>query len=660
MADFTFLYPEWFWGLLPLVILLPWLARSKSKQGLIAPHLAKQLGLTENKQVNKTPWLAAFWVIAVVSMAGPSWQKNTLPAYSLSGARVLVMDMSRSMYATDISPNRLTQARFKALDMLPGWKEGSTGLVTYAADGYTVSPLTQDSHTLANLIPHLSPEILPIQGSNAAAGILEAISLLKQAGHQQGDIILVTDGLSENESSEALALLSGNKYRLSILAMGTTQGAPVKLPDGRLLSNDAGQTVIAKVDIDTLLPLTQQTGGLLLLSKPTNDDVDRLIAATAKPQEAPDESKHKELEERLNNGFWLLLPLTVLSLFGFRRGVVLALLITVVPIDSAYAASWKEPFKNDDVVGFELFEQGKFAEAAKHFNSPAWKGAAEYNAGDFESSIETLSPLNDERSRYNLANAYAQNQQFDQASEIYQELIEKNPNNEDAKRNLALVKQLQKQQEQQKQSQQGNEQQNQSQDQAQDQQQASDSSQPGQDQQANNPQKQESQSDEPSQQATNNQEGSEQSDDASQQGENQQSTEQQNQSQGQSSDSAQQDAANEEQTDEQGGAQSKPQTDDDSQPSQAGATSDDSAKDESAGSASLSDDELNGEEEPNTQAIQAEGDASGEATSNGISASDPILKKLEQIPDDTAALIRAQMILQARQREASEATENSW
>ncbi|MGF1684015.1 vWA domain-containing protein [Photobacterium minamisatsumaniensis] len=660
MADFTLLYPAWLWGLLPLVILLPWLAHSKSKQGLIAPHLAKQLGITENKQANKTPWLAAFWIIAVVAMSGPSWQKNTLPAYSLSGARVLVMDMSRSMYATDISPNRLTQARFKALDMLPGWKEGSTGLVTYAADGYTVSPLTQDSHTLANLIPHLSPEILPIQGSNAAAGILEAISLLKQAGHQQGDIILVTDGLSENESSEALTLLSGNKYRLSILAMGTTQGAPVKLPDGRLLSNNAGETVIAKVDIDTLLPLTQQTGGLLLLSKPTNDDVERLIAATAKPQEAPDESKHKELEERLNNGFWLLLPLIVLSLFGFRRGVVLALLITVMPIDSAYAASWKEPFKNDDVVGFELFEQGKFAEAAKHFNAPAWKGAAEYNAGDFESSIETLSPLNDERSRYNLANAYAQNQQFDQASEIYQKLIEKNPNNEDAKRNLALVEQLQKQQEQQKQSQQGNEQQNQSQDQAQDQQQASDSSQPDQDQQSNNPQEQESQSDEPSQQAMNNQEGSEQSNDASQQGENQQSTEQQNQSQGQSSDSAQQNAANEEQTDEQGGAQSKPQTDDNSQPSQAGATSDDNAKDESVSSASLSDDELNGEEEPNTQAIQAEGDASGEATSNGISASDPILKKLEQIPDDTAALIRAQMILQARQRQAPEATENSW
>ena len=89
------------------------------------------------------------------------------------------MDMSYSMYATDIAPNRLTQARFKALDLLQLFKEGETGLIAYAGDAFTVSPLTTDVTTLENLIPSLSPEIMPSKGSNVLAGIDQAVSLLK-------------------------------------------------------------------------------------------------------------------------------------------------------------------------------------------------------------------------------------------------------------------------------------------------------------------------------------------------------------------------------------------------------------------------------------------------------------------------------------------------
>ncbi|GAL02717.1 TPR domain protein in aerotolerance operon [Photobacterium aphoticum] len=188
------------------------------------PPFGGKTGFQHSQKTQRfLPGLSVLWLCMVIALAGPSWQKTTLPAYSLSNARVLVMDMSRSMYATDVTPNRLTQARFKAMDMLPGWKEGSTGLVAYAADGYTISPLTEDSKTLANLIPSLSPEIMPFQGSNAAAGIQEAIHLLKQAGHLKGDIILITDGLNDEELAKSQAELANAEYRVSILAVGTPQ-----------------------------------------------------------------------------------------------------------------------------------------------------------------------------------------------------------------------------------------------------------------------------------------------------------------------------------------------------------------------------------------------------------------------------------------------------
>ncbi|WP_332308960.1 vWA domain-containing protein [Enterovibrio coralii] len=294
--------------------------RQSANIRLIAPHLSKLLSGNAASTGKAKRWpivaLAAGWLIAVIALAGPSWQKVEIPAVNLAGARVLVMDMSRSMYATDIAPNRLDQARFKALDMLPEWKEGSTGLVAYAGDGYIVSPLTDDASTLRNLIPNLSPEIMPIQGSNPAAGIQQAIDLLKQAGYADGDIVLMTDGMSQSESKAALNVLKGTKYRVSILAVGTQQGAPIKLPNGSLLEQN-GAPVIAKLDLDTLSAITKETGGILQLWQPTNRDVENIAAYTSKPQDGVAEGKSKSIEERINEGFWLIIPLVLLTLLAF-------------------------------------------------------------------------------------------------------------------------------------------------------------------------------------------------------------------------------------------------------------------------------------------------------------------------------------------------------
>nr|WP_305812042.1 VWA domain-containing protein [Photobacterium leiognathi] len=424
MANFTFMHPMWFLTLVPLLLILPWLKSKKQTTGLIASHLAQKLGIAQPKSAS---WpiaiLAVGWIIAIVAMAGPSWQKVKLPAYNLSGARVLVMDMSRSMYATDIKPNRLTQARFKALDMLPGWKEGTTGLVTYAGDGYEVSPLTEDSHTLANLIPSLSPKIMPIPGSNAAAGIAEAIKLLKQAGNSTGDIVLITDGMTKQESAQSLAELKGTQYRVSILAMGTVDGAPIPLPDGRLLM-DNGSPVISKINLSTLEPIVKQTGGILQMAQPTDQDVNAIVHFTAKPLDNGKKDQQKELQERLNGGFWLVLPLLLLALLGFRRGVVIATMFFFLPIDHAQASPWV----NAEQQAYQAFTDGKFKQAAQEFKSPQWKGIAEYKAKNYTQAINTLKPLADPMSQYNLGNAYAQNGDYHKAIDTYEKLAKKNPN----------------------------------------------------------------------------------------------------------------------------------------------------------------------------------------------------------------------------------------
>ncbi|MGL6026774.1 MAG: VWA domain-containing protein, partial [Vibrio sp.] len=231
MSPLIFLYPHWLWLLIPLGMFALWLGLHRPPRGLIAAHLAPALGVTTHSRRRQAGLLALAWLIATLALAGPSWQTATRPSMQNSAARVLIMDMSHSMYATDLQPNRLTQARYKALDLLQGWSEGSTGLIAYAADAYIVSPLTSDSATLASLVPSLSPDIMPYQGADAAAAIQLAITMMQQAGHARGDLILLADDLSPTERTKITPILQGSPWRLILLAIGTPSGAPITLSD---------------------------------------------------------------------------------------------------------------------------------------------------------------------------------------------------------------------------------------------------------------------------------------------------------------------------------------------------------------------------------------------------------------------------------------------
>ncbi|WP_413505602.1 VWA domain-containing protein [Photobacterium phosphoreum] len=638
MADFTFMHPLWFAALIPLIIVLPWLKGKAQHSGLIAPHLAQKLGLTQ-QQPKRWPLglLTLGWLIAVIAMAGPSWQKVKLPAYNLSGARVLVMNMSQSMYATDIKPNRLTQERFKALDMLPGWKEGSTGLVAFAGDGYEVSPLTTDSSTLRNLIPSLSPDVMPIAGNNAASGIAEAIRLLKQAGHNTGDIILITDGMSKAVAQQALVDLKGTHYRVSILAMGTVEGAPIQLPNGSLLSEN-GTPVISKIDIGTLMSITDSTGGILQMAQATDNDVNAIVHFTAKPLDSGKKGHEKELQERLNGGFWLIIPLLLFALLGFRRGVVLAAMFILLPIDHAQASPWT----NTNRQAYETFTDGNFKKAAQDFTSPQWKGIAEYKAQQYDQAIETLKPLQDPTSQYNLGNAYAQKGDYKQALETYKKLLKQQPDFADAKKNLAIVEQAEKQKRQQqekkeqsgkegKQGQQGNKDQQQ------------------QGQQGNKDQQQQGQQGNKNQQ----QQGQQGNKDQQQQG--QQGNKDQQQKAGkegqqgqQGQDSTQQQAGKEDKQPSMSAAEKKQQAEHNAK----------QALSQQAQQQDKQQDKDGKDQQPSAVTMQ-QGEPNGDQQ-QVLSVSNPILKKLEQVPDDTAGLIRAQLMLQAQQRAEQQQSNKSW
>lgn len=448
-----FLRPEWFLALLPLALLLLLLfknrAASSSWNRYIAPHLAKVLvGGSIKKKHNNIAYLALAWFIAVFALSGPAFEKRALPVYESAQGRVIVMDMSLSMYANDLVPNRLTQAKFRATDLIEGLAEGETGLIAYAGDAFTISPLTRDKATLLNLLPTLTPSIMPVKGSNLEAAINQAKSLLSQGGHVRGDIILFTDGISTAQFKRAESVLADSQYRLAIIAFGSQQGSPIKLPDGQLLRDNANQVVVAKTDYTLLKELATKANGVLVPSRADGADITQIKDWLANTQDT--KASDLEGETWLDLGPYFALLLLLPALLSFRNGMLasLALLLLIQPSGQVYADTWDDLWQTQDQQAMQAYQAKDYQGAASQFANPQWQASALYKAGEYQQALNAFDKDDSASGLYNQGNSLMQLGNYAEAQKRYQSAVEKNPQFDAAKSNLELAKKLQQQQEQ--------------------------------------------------------------------------------------------------------------------------------------------------------------------------------------------------------------------
>ena len=449
-----FIRPLWLF-LLPLVALLPWAwKRTRRPAGdwsrVCDPHLLRWLSV---KQVSEQgwhggPWLAALaLLIVIMALAGPSWQKLPDTSFSARDARVLVIDLSRSMLAEDLRPNRLTRARFRLADLLASTEEGQVGLVSYAGDAYVVSPLTSDMNTIANLLPALRPDIIPVGGSRADIALDMAASLLERSGLARGEVLLVTDSASSRDSAKARELRDRGIIT-SVLAAGTPEGAPI--PSGGGFVNDrAGNVVIARMDRAGLRSLAEAGGGryseLGATASAENLWLERDGSEFARRDDA--------LGERWKDaGPWLVLLLLPLALAGFRRGLffVLPLLLfngLVFP-GEANADWWDDVWKRKDQQAYQALSEDDAEKAAALARDPELSGEAWFRSGEFSNAADAWTLGNSTDAHYNRGNALAHQGEYDAAIAAYDQALAMDPDMEDALHNRALVEQMKEQQQQ--------------------------------------------------------------------------------------------------------------------------------------------------------------------------------------------------------------------
>ncbi len=462
-AEFHFLRPDWLWAIPLVVAATVLLARRRltpgSWQSVIDPRLVPHILSTgQIKNLTYRWWLILIGgTLAALALAGPSWDRVEQPVFRSEQAIVIALDLSRSMDAQDLIPSRLTRARLKILEILQYRSSGQTALVVYSSNAFTVTPLTTDSDTVAALVNSLTSDIMPSRGSYPLAAINKGRQLLEQAGVGLGEVLLITDGGSSPAAERAAEEMHAAGYGLSVLAVGTTDGAPIPRAGGGFVTDRSGNIAVPKLEVSGLQRLAAAGGGHYAVMTADNSDIDRLLSGDAGAGPGSESDESLATDQWQEEGPWLLLLLVPIAALAFRKGLVLCLLIFVLPIvEPAHAFTWEDLWLTKDQQAQRLLDGGNPADAAQLFEDQRWRAVANYRAGDYGTSAAGFDNLEDKVSVYNKGTALAKMGEFQAAIDVYDRLLEIDAGHEDAQYNRDLLQDMLEQQQDSQTGEQGN------------------------------------------------------------------------------------------------------------------------------------------------------------------------------------------------------------
>jgi Ca-activated chloride channel family protein len=420
LHDLHFLRPQWLYALLALP-LIAWGWRKRRRQRsiwreVVDPHLLSHLLEGDaGIRARGTLWLGLLGAaIAVCALAGPSWQRSAQPLWQSRTPLVIALDLSSATLASDLPPSRLLQARAKIATLLKQRAGGQVGLVAFADDAYTVAPLTDDAENVALFLDALAPDVMPVDGSHADRAIDWSARLLRQAGFDRGDILLLSDH-ADDPARRAAAAAERGGYRVSALGLGSTSGAAYRDAEGRIAET--------RLDVPSLRALAAAGGGGYATLAASDGDLASL--GVLDPQQAgATAARGEKTATWLDQGYWLLPPLLLLALFAFRRGGALAVVLLCLclpwqPVQAAGKDWWLRPDQQQHARmerGVEAYRKDNFSGAEKN-----WSGLPGADAA------------------YNRGNALAKAGDYDAAIAAYDEALRQQPGMDDAIANKRAV-----------------------------------------------------------------------------------------------------------------------------------------------------------------------------------------------------------------------------
>lgn len=475
----TFGQPFWFWALAIFPIFVAVFVqnerrREKLVRKLVAARLQDRLAGNVSVGKRRMRFLLMLLGLAGVILSltqpryGYTWQESKRRGRDV----LLAIDVSRSMLATDLAPNRLARAKLTAQDFIRQLEGDRVGLVAFAGSAFLQAPLTADYGAVLNSMNELDPDIIPLGGSNMAEAIKTAEEAFGKGESDHRCLIIFTDGEELDADGIRAAERVKGAIRIFTVGLGSADGSLIPVPGPRggseFVKDPDGQFVKSKLDESRLRKIAEATGGFYvhLLNGPA--EMTQIIRdGLGKMSEQDIDAKlARQPIERYQ---WPLSAALVLlassMLVGERKRVrraaaLAAALLLGWPALAQAKNEGVSAYESEDFKGaMERFEQQlkRVPESeALHFNL----GAAAYKAGEFDKALEAFAravtspdPELRAKAEYNLANTLYQRgaaqkekepkiKEWQGALQHYDEALRVDPKNGDAAFNRDLLRKM--------------------------------------------------------------------------------------------------------------------------------------------------------------------------------------------------------------------------
>lgn len=470
---FRFEHPQYLWLLLaiPLLIVLcfiAWRKHRRSTRKLGDKQLVGQLvnGKSYTREIVKYALLTIVIGLIALIISRPQMGLKSNKVERSAIEAIVAIDISNSMLAKDVSPSRLEKSKLLVENIASHLVNDKIGIIVYAGQAFIQMPLTADFISAKMFTDAINPSMIASQGTDIAAAINLAINSFTEKGKAGKAIILITDGEDhEGEAINAAREAAKKGIQLFVLGIGTEKGAPIESENGQYMTDQRGETVITRLNIDMCKQLAEAGKGKFIYVDNTSKAWQQLEDEIRKMQKGDTETIiYDEYDEQFQAFGIIAILLLIIEMFVLNRSKVnlftrkqkkqaLTLLLFVISCATSYAQSDRDYIRK----GNSTYRKGAYDKAEIAYRKALDKNPhnpqALYNMGcaimrretnNSDSAVvwfnEAARYENDKKRRalsyHNIGVIAQANKDYDTAIEAYKEALRNNPQDDETRFNL--------------------------------------------------------------------------------------------------------------------------------------------------------------------------------------------------------------------------------
>ena len=325
---FRFENPQYLTLLLALavLVLLHYYALYRQKRNLRRygdPELLKDLLIDVSKVRPELKFWLAIAALAcfIIALARPQYGTKIETRERQGIEAIVCLDVSNSMMAQDVKPNRLDKAKMMLSNMVDGMKDDKVGLVVFAGQAFTQLPITSDYVSAKMFLETINPQMIAVQGTDVAAAINLAMRSFTLQENVSRAIFLITDG-EDNEGGaiEAAKEAANHGVRVYILGIGDPAGAPIPMPgSNQYITDEEGNVVVSKLNEDMCREIAKAGNGSYIYVDNSSSAQEKLAEQVNRLAKAKMESQiYSEFDEQFQGFiilglFFLLLDILIME-----------------------------------------------------------------------------------------------------------------------------------------------------------------------------------------------------------------------------------------------------------------------------------------------------------------------------------------------------------